>query len=62
LEKQTNECTECPQNCDECGKEFKCDKCQVGFYLNENNECVKACLDGFIATEKNQCKKCKTEN
>jgi proprotein convertase subtilisin/kexin type 5 len=62
LEKQTNECTECPQNCDECGKEYKCDKCQVGFYLNENNECVKACLNGFIANEKNQCKKCKTEN
>jgi len=61
-EKLTNECTECPKNCDECSNEWKCDKCQVGFYLNENKECVKACLDGFITNESNQCERCQTEN
>lgn len=61
-EKLTNECTECPKNCDECTNEYKCDKCLRGFYLNENKECVKACLDGFIANESNQCEKCHTEN
>jgi len=62
LDKQTNDCLECPNNCDECSNEFKCDKCQVGFYLNHNNECVEACLDGYFSDKNGKCEKCEAGN
>lgn len=40
-------CRSCNSNCLSCSNYDKCLKCQSGFFLIENNSCVKRCPEGY---------------